>query len=336
MTRTDITVTAPASGFGDPVRVDTTPFSLGLRYATRTSYDALNHKTAQTDGNNNTQTWTYTQQGRLVGHTDFALNTSDAGATQTSAVNSRAIDFTYRYDNAGQLIHVHNSVQNNITLAQNIDYTYDQAGQLTQINDLFLGQTTRYSYDLAGNRLSEQVWQKTLLPGTDAQTDVLYQDNHLAYDALNRLRVAGNNEANVSIHYDRLGNRSRIETNVFTLPGDRMEGQSPLTHLQHQTFTYDSMNRQASVQTSFNSGALSHLVSYSYDLVGNRIIQTSQDSTDHPIYKDITLYDDLNRAYQVQSFRTAANAQPGTVPTYLGSDQYQYDAQAGWPCSAST
>jgi hypothetical protein len=44
--------------------------------------------------------------------------------------------------------------------------------------------------DLAGNRLSEQLWQKTLLPGTDAQTDVLYQDNHLAYDALNRLRVA--------------------------------------------------------------------------------------------------------------------------------------------------
>ena len=92
------------------------------------------------------------------------------------------------------------------------------------------------------------------LPGTDAQTDVLYQDNHLAYDALNRLRVAGNNEANVSIHYDRVGNRSRIETNVFTLPHDEMQGQGQTTHQQHQTFTYDAMNRQTSVQTSFDSG----------------------------------------------------------------------------------
>ena len=135
---------------------------------------------------------------------------------------------------------------------------------------------------LAGNRLSEQVWQKTLLAGTDAQTDVLYQDNHLAYDALNRLRVAGNNEANVSIHYDRVGNRSRIETNVFTLPGDLMEGQT--THLQHQSFTYDAMNRQTSSQTSFDSGANSMRATYSYDLVGNRITQTSVDAVVYRVH----------------------------------------------------
>ncbi len=68
---------------------------------------------------------------------------------------------------------------------------------------------------MAGNRLSEQVWQKTLLPGTDAQTDVLYQDNHLAYDALNRLRVLYNDQANVSIRCDRVDNRSRIKANVL-------------------------------------------------------------------------------------------------------------------------
>ena len=132
--------------------------------------------------------------------------------------------------------------------------TYDSADQLTQITDKSLGQTTRYRYDLAGNRLSEQLWQKTLLDGTDAQTDVLYQDNHLAYDALNRLRVVYNDQANVAIHYDRVGNRSRIETNVFTLTNDEMQGQGQTTHQQHQTFTYDAMNRQTSVQTSFDSG----------------------------------------------------------------------------------
>ena len=65
---------------------------------------------------------------------------------------------------------------------------------------------------------------------------------------------------------------------------------------------------------------------YTYDLVGNRITQTSLDTIDPSIHQDNTLYDDLNRAYQVQSFKTGANAAPGTVPTiYLGSDQYQYD-----------
>ena len=134
---------------------------LGLRYTTRTSFDALNHKTAQTDGNNNTQTWTYSQQGRLVGHTDFALNLLAAGASQTSSSSSHLVHYSYNYDNAGQLTDVHNDA----ALAQNIDYTYDTAGQLTQITGESLGQTTRYTYDLTDNRLSEQVWQKTLLPG---------------------------------------------------------------------------------------------------------------------------------------------------------------------------
>jgi YD repeat-containing protein len=263
-----------------------------LRYTTRSSFDALNHKTGQTDGNGNTQTWTYTQQGRLVGHKDFALNLpvsgGGAGASQTSSVNSHPIHYTYTYDTAGQLTHV----RNDAALAQNIDYAYDTAGQLTQINDQSLGQTTQYTYDLSGNRVREQLWQKTLLAGTDAQTDVLYQDNHLAYDALNRLRVAGNNEANVSIHYDRVGNRSRIETNVFTLDGDAMDGQS--THLQRQSFTYDSMNRQSYVQTSFDSGADSLLATYTYDLVGNRVGEVAAG------HGDTFTFDDLNRVVAVQ------------------------------------
>lgn len=77
------------------------------------------------------------------------------------------------------------------------------------------------------------------------------------------------------------------------------------------------------------AGSNEATVSIHYNLVGNRATetrQTSLDTVDHSIHQDITLYDDLNRAFQVQSFKTAANATAGTVPTvYLGSDQYQYD-----------
>ena len=155
------------------------------------------------------------------------------------------------------------------------------------------------TYDLAGNRLSEQVSQKTLLAGTDAQTDVLYQDNHLAYDALNRLRVVYNDQANVSIHYDRVGNRSRIETDLFLLPG----GSAPAwaAPSQKQTFTYDAMNRQTSFTTAATINTPADQVagqatttSYSYDLVGNRVYEALAG------HGDAFTFDDLNRVVAVQ------------------------------------
>ena len=73
------------------------PFTnLGLRYTTRSSFDALNHKTSQTDGNGNTQTWTYSLQGRLVGHTNFALNLLAAGQVH------RALPLSGLYADVGQ------------------------------------------------------------------------------------------------------------------------------------------------------------------------------------------------------------------------------------------
>ena len=68
-----------------------------------------------------------------------------AGGQPDSAVNSHPIHYTY---------------------------DYDTAGQLTKILDQSLGQATQYTYDLAGNRVREPLSQKTLLAGTDVQTDV--------------------------------------------------------------------------------------------------------------------------------------------------------------------
>ena len=66
-----------------------------------------------------------------MNHTDFALNLSGTGASQTSPSNSHAVNFSYGYDNAGQLTHV----QNDAALAQNIKYTYDIAGNLLGYTD---------------------------------------------------------------------------------------------------------------------------------------------------------------------------------------------------------
>lgn len=60
------------------------------------------------------------------------------------------------------------------TRGQNLNYSYDAAGQVTRIDDAAIGQITDYSYDHAGNKVRERT----------AQGGGVYQNNIMAYDAL--------------------------------------------------------------------------------------------------------------------------------------------------------
>ena len=155
----------------------------GARAVTqRTVYDANNRKTAEIDGNGFSRTWTYDYFGRLTAHQDVG------GAV-----------YGYVYDGRGQLIEQKNS------RGQHLKYSYDGQGQMVWIEDAALHQTSRFDYDLAGNRLSEVVWQAD--PGTPTLGHI-YQSNLLAYDAAGRLRlVTGLNGARVEYEYDANGNR---------------------------------------------------------------------------------------------------------------------------------
>ena len=95
-------------------------------------YDSASRKTSETDGNGLVQTWSYNSAMRLIGRSD----------------QSGLVQYSYAYNLAGQLTHE----ENNAALKKSLDYQYDGAGQLTRIVDNFLGQTSTYGYDLAGNR----------------------------------------------------------------------------------------------------------------------------------------------------------------------------------------
>jgi YD repeat-containing protein len=203
---------------------------------TRDAYDAEGHKVAEVDADNNAATWKYDYFGELLSHVDI-------GGAQ----------YSYNYDNARQL-----TLQTN-TRGQYLAYNYDVAGHVTQIYDGSLGQTTQYAYDASGNRIRE----------VTSQGGVIYQDNHLAYDALGRLREVQDGNVNIVYTYDANGNRTQIHTEYLNT-SDGNEGSTLY-------FAYDSMNRET-VADAYDanhdiSGTQGHYMAY--DLDGNRISDTS-------------------------------------------------------------
>ncbi|MDQ0072702.1 YD repeat-containing protein [Variovorax boronicumulans] len=198
--------------------------------STKVAYDALGNKIAEVDGNGYMATWSYSYFGKVLTHTDFG---------------GRA--YTYTYDKAGQLT---------FDSGTNREYTYNIEGLLARTYDKTTGQDARYEYDLAGNRVRE--WF--------GQGGVVYKDNHIAYDALGRMRWVADGRAYVNIEYDKVGNRTRIKTHVLdqdtSLDSDLY-------------FQYDAMNRQTVANAANASGALGaqgHRITY--DQNGNRTKDT--------------------------------------------------------------
>jgi YD repeat-containing protein len=203
---------------------------------TRDAYDAEGHKVAEVDADNNAQTWKYDYFGQAQSHTDI-------GGAQ----------YFYTYDNARQL------VQQSNTRGMNQSFNYDVAGHVTQITDNALGQVTQYAYDAAGNRIHE----------VTMQNGVVYQDNHLAYDALNRLRRVEDGNVSIVYDYDANGNRTHIHTQYENVNADGVG--------QDQYFAYDAMNRETVADAVDPYGNITQSQGHrmTYDLNGNRISDES-------------------------------------------------------------
>lgn len=216
---------------------------------TITTYDKFGNKTYEQDANGKISRWSSDYYGRVQTHTDL-------GGVITN----------YGYNNAGQL-----STQTS-GRGQNLRYTYDGGGQLVQIQDAALNKTTTYAWDLAGKHVLERT----------EQGGVTLQDNHLAYDALGRLRDINDGRLHISVDYDAVGNRTKVRSQLRTptAAGDNTADQSVTDE---RYYNYDVMNRQTvvdAVNNNFggdvaaNLGARGHKITY--DVNGNRVSDTFQ------------------------------------------------------------
>ncbi len=224
--------------------------------STFATFDARGRKATATDENGAIEKTTYDAYGRLTGRDDIGT-----------------ARYAFGYDNAGQL------VTQTSSRGQNLAYVYDAAGQVTQVTqviDASVAKVTRYAYDLAGRRVLERT----------VQAGVTYQDNHLGYDTLGRLRLVDDSRVHMVIDYDAAGNRSRIETKVNI--GSVAVQAADDIRSDVRYFQYDAMNRQTVVDAIDAAGNISWSEStangrtvttarghkLTYDLNGNRTSDT--------------------------------------------------------------
>ena len=249
------------------------------------SYDDHGHLSGQTDAKGAHASWAYDYFGqKILAHMDFGGDV-----------------YSYTYDLAGQLTAQTSKTAANAAL-QNLTYAYDAAGNQTQILDASVNEVTAYGYDLANRRVLEKV----------SIGAVVYQDNHLAYDAAGRLMDSADSEVHVSFQYDNAGNRTFVGTHVL-LDGALRVGTKELDNTSDgystQYFTYDGMNRQLHVAwtSASNIGTQGHTLTYDAD--GNRTTDTFLGNT-------VTVSYDGNST--PTSFAAVANA--------LVTETYAYDA----------
>jgi hypothetical protein len=79
------------------------------------------------------------------------------------------------------------------------------------------------------------------------QGGVTYQDNHIAYDALGRMRWVADTRAYLSIDYDKVGNRTHIGTRLRDEALSTQQVPMPVEKDSQRYFQYDAMNRQTAV-----------------------------------------------------------------------------------------
>jgi len=302
----------------------------GLSNVNYYRYDTLGRKIGFTGAGDGasamTQDWSYDIFGRLLGRSDSQLD------------NTSRVYYQYDYNKAGQLTHEGN------TKGKSLDYRYDGAGQLIEIKDNYLGQLSSYTYDLAGNRLTEKLTQKTKL-ASGLIENVVYQDNHLFYDAQNRLRASFDGRSDVRISYDLSGNRSQVKThvinNVFDLKNPDNWNLTPGQYKSYvndsvTTYEYDAMNRQTvsreeqTQKIGLDPKATTIVTTlkhnYAYDLAGNRTSDIASEQTSGKAAQETVnnyVYDDLHRLDSFSISQSGKATQSGQV-LYDGAGRQVY------------
>jgi YD repeat-containing protein len=235
--------------------------------STSTNYDDFGHKKSETDENGRTATWQYDYFGvELLAHTDLGGTT-----------------YAYSYDNDRQLYAETSSRGLNVT------YSFDAAGNMTQASDIPDNKVTTYVYDAANRHLAE----KTQISGT------VYQDNHMAYDAMGRLVDSSDGSVHVWYQYDAADNRTLVGSHVIM--DGAMGAMKPTGYngfeagqTRSRYYAYDAMNRvlHAEWDSATGAGDSGHTLTYDHD--GNRksdsyygvVVSTTQTSTGTDAYGD--------------------------------------------------
>ncbi|MDR0916611.1 MAG: S8 family serine peptidase, partial [Oscillospiraceae bacterium] len=277
-----------------------------LNQTTSRTYNALGRNVSATDYSGNTATSTYDNLGRLLTQT---APFETVGNTTSNA------ETRYDYDANGNVTRerVRNNAAGAATSFGETRYTYNARGFLTQSDSYDDGNValhTAYTYDAAGNILTQTVGTSTTAYTYDrfgdvlTLTDALGQTEYYTYDlAGNVLTKTDRNGVTTTNTYDALG-RILISTAggdvtayTYALNGSVIAQSNETATL---NYTYDALGRVASV---LESGDVEKY--YTYDLMGNRTSLIAAENGEL-VANTMYSYDALNRLVTVSDGGTVA------------------------------
>jgi RHS repeat-associated protein len=253
------------------------------------SYDAVNRPLGKvySDGTS-AVSYAYDKAGNRISMTDGTGATTyayDAANRLTGVTNPRG-NFAYSYDANGNLL------SRTYPNGRETGYTYDAAGRMSTATTS-AGATT-YTYDKAGNLVS------TLHPNGILDSR--------AYDGAERLTQVQGTRSDGTIVYSRSYKLDPVG-NPRSLDGTDSSAQSgaPATSWT-ETYTYDSNDR---LTKACMDDSCTRYYKYSYDGVGNRLSQKTEQGTTRYTYdaadeltKEITPGPDVVYAYDANGNET--------------------------------
>ncbi len=202
----------------------------------RRQYDAYGNLVMEQDGAGRITGYYYSPFGRLRGRVDNADRVTE-----------------YDYDSLGNQTHEANDQS-----GKDIDRSYDINGRLLSVTDHATGVSTTYTYNLAGDRLSE-----------DILTPDHAHDRHMSYryDALGQLirwidRATG---LHASQEWDLAGNLLRVATDAGYDPLGENSDNDPAYRFVDHRYSYDANYRVTEITQNGEAWQ-----SFEYDLAGNR------------------------------------------------------------------
>jgi RHS repeat-associated protein len=270
----------------DRLTVKTDVFGVVLTY----TYDAADRRTLVQDSLGGTVTSVYDAANRLTSRqlgavgtltnaarVDFAYNNRDALTTLTrfsDAAGTTVVGTTiYSYDNANRVTTILHDNASNATLSY-YAYNYDNADRVTSQN-WKTGSTTgaeTYTYDAASQLLTD---------ATASGTTTYTYDNNGNRTIVGYQTGTGNeltNDGTWTYTYDQAGNMTqKANANNNTVV----------------TYSYDNLNHLTAVNETI-SGATTLTVSYTYDVLGERVEQDKWKGSGGGTVKTRFAYDGAN------------------------------------------
>ncbi|HKP95220.1 MAG TPA: DUF6531 domain-containing protein [Fibrobacteria bacterium] len=313
-------------------------------HTTTMAYDKLNRQSSRTYPNSDQERWGYDAEGNMLYHVngvgDSTVHTYNALGREThrSYAGGHQLSITYTPDGKQDSVTDHRGLTK---------YTYDSRGRLKKTLHPN-GQFIENRYDRQGNRTH------MITP---------FDTTRYAYDSLNRMdSVVSPQNKTTTYHYDAVGNRDSVVSPNGTTSGYQYDALNRLTRVRHYKagtilahyayalsaagirtqvtekdsskafFAYDSLYR---LKSERRTGNHTDTMTYTYDLVGNRLTKVHRGVTTNYAYNnrdqllsewdgaDSTLY-----AYD-SAGRMLTKAEVGGTTHYRWRDEDRLDSLYG-------